>query len=340
MLDSVIGKRVPRSCDTRWASRSKIVHVLNSEWHNLILVFRKIIDDPSSAAESINGAKGFLKNLKNFEFAFLTVVYNDLFNITDLLFNILQNKSLDVNFCRKHIDIAASRIQNLRTDANFTSFYELAKEKNQADDRDDRSKRMRFDSAYLDSCQFYKTLFFEIIDNITMQLEIRFRDLGNLNYFALADSSKFQEYRNCFPYNLSENLTRQFTNVFDLAKFNNELSVIYNDDQFQNLKLVEILKLFVDNELQEIFSEAYKLFVLITTIPVTTASVERNFSCLKRIKSYSRNSMCQSRLTSLSLLSIEKELLCSMYQKEGFYDEIIKRFSLLKDRRLDLIYKT
>jgi hypothetical protein len=31
VLDSVIGKRIPKSCETRWASRSKIIHIVDSE---------------------------------------------------------------------------------------------------------------------------------------------------------------------------------------------------------------------------------------------------------------------------------------------------------------------
>jgi hypothetical protein len=132
-------------------------------------------------------------------------------------------------------------------------------------------------------------------------------------------------------------LVTQYSFIFEKQKLINELSVIYNDTQFQNLKVVEILKLFTQNELIEIFSEAYKLFVLIAT----TASVERNFSYLKRIKSYSRNCMTQNRLTSLSLLSIEKELLCDLYKNEmkTFYNDIIQIFSTSKDRRINLIYK-
>lgn len=99
------------------------------------------------------------------------------------------------------------------------------------------------------------------------------------------------------------------------------------------------MQIFTENDLIEIFSEAYNLFVLIATIPATTASVERNFSCLKRIKSYSRNSMTQHRLTSLSLLSIEKEFLCDLYKNESFYDEIIKICSTTKNRRINLQYK-
>jgi hypothetical protein len=97
VLDSVRGKRISKCCETRWSSRSRIISFVNSEWNNLKVVFQNIIDDTSSAAESINGAKGYLKHLENFEFAFLTTTYNEIFNITSPLFNVLQIKNLAKN---------------------------------------------------------------------------------------------------------------------------------------------------------------------------------------------------------------------------------------------------
>jgi hypothetical protein len=66
------------------------------------------LDDQSSGAESINGARGYLKHFQNFEFAFLTGVYNEIFNITDVLFSILQRKCLDINYCQQEIENAFS----------------------------------------------------------------------------------------------------------------------------------------------------------------------------------------------------------------------------------------
>lgn len=53
------------------------------------------------------------------------------------------------------------------------------------------------------------------------------------------------------------------------------------------------------------FSEVCVAFMLFLTLPVTVATAERSFSKLKLIKSYLRNTMSQSRLHGLSLLSIE-----------------------------------
>ena len=49
-------------------------------------------------------------------------------------------------------------------------------------------------------------------------------------------------------------------------------------------------------------SEVHKLVLLYLTVPVTTATAERSFSGLKRIKTYLRNSMTQQCLNHCMLL--------------------------------------
>ncbi|KAF3837657.1 hypothetical protein F7725_009425, partial [Dissostichus mawsoni] len=44
-------------------------------------------------------ADGYLSNLGNFEFGFFLSTFNDIFAHADVLFDILQNKSFDMQFC-------------------------------------------------------------------------------------------------------------------------------------------------------------------------------------------------------------------------------------------------
>lgn len=78
--------------------------------------------------------------------------------------------------------------------------------------------------------------------------------------------------------------------------------------------------------------------MLILTIPASTSSVERSFSALKRLKTYSRNQMQEERLSELALISIEKDFLKSLRHRENFYDKVIEIFTN-KTRRIELIYK-
>lgn len=111
VVDSIIGKRVPQFVQTRWASRSKILHLIVKEWKNFKIVFETIINDPKSSAESICGSTGHLKSLKCFKFAFLAHMFSDIFLITDNLFNTLQNKSFDIEYCLRKINSTCELIK-------------------------------------------------------------------------------------------------------------------------------------------------------------------------------------------------------------------------------------
>ena len=65
------------------------------------------------------------------------------------------------------------------------------------------------------------------------------------------------------------------------------------------------------------------------TLPVTTATAERSFSTLRRLKTYLRNNMGETRLTGLALLNIYRNVDVNV-------EEIIDRFAMLP-RKWDFI---
>ena len=68
---------------------------------------------------------------------------------------------------------------------------------------------------------------------------------------------------------------------------------------------------------------------LYLTVAVSVASCERSFSKLKLIKSYLRSNMGESRLSGLSILSIESGLV-----ETSPFDDIIFEFASIKARRI------
>ena len=58
---------------------------------------------------------------------------------------------------------------------------------------------------------------------------------------------------------------------------------------------------------REMFSEVDKLLRIYLTIPVTTATAERSFSALRRIKTYLRSTMSEERLNNVMLLHVHKD---------------------------------
>ncbi|KAL4113379.1 hypothetical protein QTP88_017011 [Uroleucon formosanum] len=332
-VDTIVGKRIPQFVQIRWSSRSKILHTIVNKWSGFIDVFDCISKDPKSSSKSICGAIGHFKNLKTFEFAFLALIFSDIFIYTDNLFNMLQNKSFDVEFCLRKINITYDLINKKRNEPEFLKLF------NQAVTLTKPPKATRNESNNQSN---FKILFYEIIDNILMQLNTRFQDTNKLLFLQLADVTKFKEYSCTFPVNASNNLKSTYPNIFyNINTLKVELEVLYSDVKYQNLlHIYDMVKIIDQDALKDILPEAYKLFILILTIPSTSVSNERSFSCPKRIKTCSRNSISQVCFSSLSILSIKKFLINQLKKTESFYDDIINMYSSQKDRSINLTYKT
>ena len=68
------------------------------------------------------------------------------------------------------------------------------------------------------------------------------------------------------------------------------------------------------------YPNIHRLLTVLATLPVTTASAERAFSTLRRLKTYLRSTMTSERLTSTALLHIHLDIPCPV-------DDIIDRFA-------------
>jgi hypothetical protein len=78
-----------------------------------------------------------------------------------------------------------------------------------------------------------------------------------------------------------------------------------------------------------IFPNIRRLLQIMATLPVSTATAERSFSTLRRLKTYTRSTMAEDRLNGLALLSIHRERSVSI-------KDVIDGFALAP-RRLDLV---
>ena len=67
-------------------------------------------------------------------------------------------------------------------------------------------------------------------------------------------------------------------------------------------------------------------------------SVERSFSSLKRIKSFSQNKMEQDRLSDLGLISSESQLLTEVMETKSFQDSVITEFASV-EKRMEFTFK-
>jgi hypothetical protein len=104
-----------------------------------------------------------------------------------------------------------------------------------------------------------------------------------------------------------------------LIGLKNELNIFYRTVAFRGKSSYEQVKFLKEEKkkkrkekLDQPFKEVFRLAKLVSSIPATTASVERSISALKRIHTYKRSTQSEDRMNDLSLLSIEKEILTTL----------------------------
>lgn len=76
-----------------------------------------------------------------------------------------------------------------------------------------------------------------------------------------------------------------------------------------------------------------KLLQLFATLPVTSATPERTFSVLKRLKTYLRSTMSEERLNGLALANINKDEL----NYNNIEKDILLEFSKRSPRRMQIL---
>ena len=131
----------------------------------------------------------------------------------------------------------------------------------------------------------------------------RFQDMKQFEFLDLVNPKVFSTWNEVVPPGKTSLLKEMYGALFDVPMLEYQLSFIYNDKDIHKESSNEVLKYMFKFNLQSSLPEAVKLFKMNGVLAVASASVERSFSCLKRVKSYLRNRMGQGRLSSLGFQS-------------------------------------
>lgn len=124
-------------------------------------------------------------------------------------------------------------------------------------------------------------------------------------------SVEFEIFKNYFDElktkDLDLNISKLFISCQDAEDTENSDDDIQTESieeiKKSDFKMVQILKLLWEFNLESAFLNLYTVYKAICTLPPTSATAERTFSKLKLIKTKHRPSMGESKLDHLMLLS-------------------------------------
>jgi len=203
------------------------------------------------------------------------------------------------------------------------------KRKRQFDEPQDSDVTM--DSLMAARTEFHTKTFLVIVDKLLVELNGR-----TSKYLILED-------RFCVLHkwhDMEDSHLRQAAAKLQLA-YPQDLEDFAFADEFVQLKYflkadentklpgpAHLLKRLVCGGLYDVFPNVVVALRIYLMLPSSNASGERSFSCLKRVKMYLRSTTGQERLSALSLLSIESELVRTVD-----FDSLIQVFANAKARK-------
>ncbi|XP_074521239.1 zinc finger MYM-type protein 1-like [Halichoeres trimaculatus] len=351
LLKEVDSIRVLGGSTTRWNFKSRAGHAVHEGRGSLITALDRITAEPGWDKDAIAQSSALRQKLDDFDFMFMLGVFKTIFGLTEPLFQVLQSRALAIRKCEERVNGTLTALKATRSTETFNQLYEETVQAVGMPNQLRRKQRCRAwadfelgvtpDGEHEDTgpVDAYRRLFFQLLDGIVQHMTHRFEDMKCLSFFCVLDNASFKTYSQPagFPGVEISQLVKTYP-VFDELRLRNELQVIYADTLFHKPP-AELLKMLIKDELTSALPEVCKLLRLMLTIPVSSTSAERSFSCLKRIKTYLRNSCGQDRLGHLAKISMESSVTQDLKSRGELYDRITTRFATMKDRRMPLLFK-
>lgn len=106
-------------------------------------------------------------------------------------------------------------------------------------------------------------------------------------------------------------ITEYYGSDFDGAKLvlhRNIMLDVAKAKQFKISSVSDTINFFKqESYLQDLVPEVAKLIKIMVTVPVSSCTIERSFSALRRLKTFLRSTMTQTQLNDVALLNVHKQ---------------------------------
>uniref|UniRef100_A0ABD2W6P2 HAT C-terminal dimerisation domain-containing protein n=1 Tax=Trichogramma kaykai TaxID=54128 RepID=A0ABD2W6P2_9HYME len=307
--------------------------------------------DEDQKPEVRREASTLSSNIIKIENCYMAVLRNTILNRFESTSQYLQKVDVDLLTASRMLDSLVVFVQNLLE--KFNEFEAKAKQlgdiekSDYADTRRRKIKKRLADGSTQSSTlsgpdKFRIKSFYPIIDRLVSELKHRSEAYAYITklfgflqrLLTISDTElaeKCIELVKTYSNDLNENLlneVRQFIPLLREQPREKFIEVDTSEIQEKNLNLLKVLEWMIQFDAQQVFPNLYIALRLLLTILIANCETERSFSVLKRIKNMYRSTMLDDRLSSLTIMSIEKEILRSLN-----FDGIIDNFARAKARK-------
>ncbi|XP_026819259.1 uncharacterized protein LOC113557921 [Rhopalosiphum maidis] len=239
VLDKIFKHRVPRSSNTRWNFKSRIVNTVYENLESLIECMKEI-ESTFNQTIAINQAGALHRMLIDDRFIFWLRVFHSLMPHVDILYNQLQKPTMDPVELSKAIFRFEENI--LKERQNIDNIFETS--------QNHPTKKRKHD----DTIETRKIAAKEVCDIFIVNVKERFDYKNHLNASHLFLSTKFLMYENNFPGD-HFNKTIEAYPFLDVTKLKTELQLFYKRTDFpeaeRSFSTLKRIKTFLRNSMTE-----------------------------------------------------------------------------------------
>ncbi|KAL4104264.1 hypothetical protein QTP88_019573 [Uroleucon formosanum] len=274
-------------CETRWVLRHEAI-MLFKEFIEPVVAALEEVQNECSGTDSSKRANSLLHCICNFNFLISICVSSKLLSYTYNLSKYLQSKNIDLFNALNQVSNVISVFRSIRenVDLKFNNIYKEAKdvaEKLNIEPKLRRissSQRNRSNVPSNNIEEYYKkSIFIPYLDDLMMALNVRFiphnETITSLQY--ILPKAEYEIWQ---------------------AKWKNI------ENNLKPTTAIEALSI-CDNLM---YPNMYESLKILAIIPIFTATAERSFSTLRRLKTYLRNTTSESRLVGLTLLATHRDI--------------------------------
>ena len=97
------------------------------------------------------------------------------------------------------------------------------------------------------------------------------------------------------------------------------------------LNILDLVKLLTDCQMVTSYSNIHTLLRIALTFALSSVSPERSFSELRLLKTYLRSTMSQTRLSSLLVINVNRDIDIDI-------DKVVDAFAKKSPRRMELLF--
>ncbi|CAF1226605.1 unnamed protein product [Rotaria sordida] len=320
--------------DTRWLSNSLAIRSLLQSYQLLLITLESIYNENN---EDSAEALGLYNILSNEGTAFILHALQPILDTLAILSKSIQTKAADFKQLQDFLTSTLLRLEQLKdyTSDDYVAIIETI-QKLSLTSSTIRISRSSISNLELNISEVFSTKVLPFIENVINNIQTRFEHstLNLLNCFMIFDMENLNDNKD---YGDEEIRAIQQHYASDIDE-----SVIYEWKTFRTYLLAKrnggklmtqreiCMKLVQDGMLKEIYPQLSSAAEMLRVAPISTATVERNFSTMNRILTKLRNQLTTQHVDQLMRISIEGADTLNEETKE----EIINYWKKVKPRRL------